>query len=137
MFPGALEAIAGLAARPDTLLGIATGKSRRGVDRLLEREGLAGVFATIMTADDAPSKPHPAMIQQAMAETGAEANGTVMIGDTSFDILMARAASVRGIGVGWGYHDAEELTEAGAEAVAADFSELLSLLWRGKAVAAA
>jgi phosphoglycolate phosphatase len=136
MFPGAREAIATLAAHDGVLLGIATGKSRRGVDRLLEREGLDGVFATIMTADDAPSKPHPAMIEQAMDAVGAQAGDTAMIGDTSFDMLMAQAASVAAIGVGWGYHEAAELTEAGAVAVAEDFDALLRLLLPDRAAAA-
>jgi phosphoglycolate phosphatase len=136
MFPGACEAIGALHARDGVLLGIATGKSRRGVDRLLEREGLEGLFATIMTADDAPSKPHPAMVEQAMDAVGAQAADTVMVGDTTFDILMARAASVSAIGVGWGYHEAVELTEAGASAVVEDFDALLRLLLPDRAVAA-
>lgn len=136
MFPGAREALETLAAQEDVLLGIATGKSRRGIDVLVERERLEGVFATIMTADDAPSKPHPAMIEQAMDAVGARSGETVMIGDTTFDILMARAASVAAIGVGWGYHEAAELVEAGASAVAEDFDALLRLLLPDRAVAA-
>jgi phosphoglycolate phosphatase len=137
LFPGAREAIEALAAEDDVLLGIATGKSRRGVDLLIEREGFEGLFATIQTADDAPSKPHPGMMLQAMDAVGASASETVMIGDTSFDMLMARAAKARGIGVGWGYHDAAELLRAGARKVAGDFEELLEdLLPRGGVVAA-
>jgi phosphoglycolate phosphatase len=136
MFPGAGETIGALSAQRDILLGMATGKSRRGVDRLLEREGLEGVFATIMTADDAPSKPHPAMIEQAMDAVGARAEETVMIGDATFDMLMARAASVPAIGVGWGYHEPAELAEAGASAVVEDFDALLRLLLTDTAVAA-
>lgn len=128
LFPGARETILTLAAREDVLLGIATGKSRRGVDMLLEREELQGVFATIQTADDAPSKPHPAMIVQAMGMTGAVPEETVMIGDTSFDMLMARAAGVPAIGVSWGYHAVEALIEAGALKVAEDFPALLAAL---------
>jgi phosphoglycolate phosphatase len=124
LFPGAHRTLQELGARDDVLLGLATGKSRRGVDRLLEREGLCGVFATIQTADDAPSKPHPAMLHQAMDEAGAQPEETVMIGDTSFDMLMARAAGASALGVGWGYHDAAELVEAGASTVLADFAEL-------------
>ncbi|WP_088345100.1 MULTISPECIES: HAD-IA family hydrolase [Rhodomicrobium] len=128
MFPGAREGLLALGARDDVLLGIATGKSRRGVDRMIEREGFSGLFATIMTADDAPSKPHPAMILQAMEATGVGAAESVMVGDTSFDMLMARAARVEAIGVSWGYHEAAELVEAGAAAVARDFPELQTLL---------
>jgi phosphoglycolate phosphatase len=136
MFPGASDAIGALSSRDDILLGIATGKSRRGVNGLLEREGLEGVFATIMTADDAPSKPHPAMIERAMDAVGAIPEDTVMIGDTTFDMLMARAASVTAIGVGWGYHEARELSEAGASAVVEDFASLLKLLLPDRAAAA-
>lgn len=136
LFPGAAKAIEALSARDDIVLGIATGKSRRGVDGLLERERLEGVFATIMTADDAPSKPHPAMIEQAMHAVGANPEDTVMIGDTTFDMLMARAASVTAIGVGWGYHEAAELSDAGASVVVEDFDALLRLLLRDRAAAA-
>ena len=136
MYPGARDAIRALASRDGVLLGIATGKSRRGVDRFLEREGLEGVFATIMTADDAPSKPHPAMIEQAMDAVGAQADATVMIGDTTFDMLMARAACVAAVGVSWGYHDAAELMEAGASVVVDDFDALLARLLGDRAVAA-
>ncbi|NJM35593.1 MAG: HAD-IA family hydrolase [Rhodomicrobium sp.] len=128
LFPGAREAIEALAAREDVLLGIATGKSRRGVDALLEREGFEGLFATIQTADDAPSKPHPAMIHQAMEATSAGPAETVMIGDTSFDMLMARAASVEALGVAWGYHPVAELRVAGAHEVVDDFAALLRVI---------
>lgn len=128
MFPGALEGVRQLAARRDIVLGIATGKSRRGVDRFLKTRGLEGRFATIQTADDAPSKPHPAMIEQAIAETGASPADTVMIGDTSFDIAMAINAGVRGLGVAWGYHPVDALERAGAEAIARDFAALLKLI---------
>ena len=136
LFPGMHKVVTTLAARDDIVLGVATGKSRRGVDRLLERERLEGVFATIMTADDAPSKPHPAMIEQAMQAVGVNPEDTVMIGDTTFDMAMARAASVTGIGVGWGYHQPAELSEAGAIAVVEDFDALLGLLLPDRAVAA-
>jgi phosphoglycolate phosphatase len=128
LFPGIREALETLSAQGDTLLGIATGKSRRGVHALIEREGWTGLFATIQTADDAPSKPHPAMLFQAMAETGAGPDTTVMIGDTSYDMAMARAAFVTAIGVAWGYHDPAELIEAGAQLIAADAAELLAAL---------
>ena len=77
------------------MIGIATGKSQRGVRHIIDQFGLEGVFSTIQTSDDAPSKPHPGMILQAMAETGAAPEDTVMIGDAVFDIDMAHAAGVR------------------------------------------
>ena len=124
LFPGARAALEQLAARDDVLLGIATGKSRRGLDVLLEREGLRDFFFTIQTADDAPSKPHPAMVLQAMEEVGAAPERTVLIGDTRYDMLMARAADARALGVGWGYHPPEELRRAGAQALAERFEEV-------------
>ncbi len=128
LFPGAKQAVQHLAALPDVMLAIATGKSQRGVRLLLEREGLTAAFATIQTADDAPSKPHPGMIWNALSEAGLTPADAVMIGDTTHDILMARSAGVRSIGVAWGYHQPAELLGAGASAVADDFPGLLELL---------
>ncbi|MEO8547661.1 MAG: HAD-IA family hydrolase [Sphingomicrobium sp.] len=100
------------------LLGVATGKSLRGLAHCLESLGIAGRFVSLQTADRHPSKPHPSMALQAMADAGAAPGTTVVIGDTSFDMGMARAAGATGIGAGWGYHDAAELTAGGAAAVA-------------------
>ncbi len=138
LYLGAREALDTLAGRPDVVLGIATGKSQRGVRAVLTRHGLSGRFATIQTADDAPSKPHPGMALAAMRETGALPRDTVVVGDTVFDVEMARAAGVRAIGVAWGYHPAQALRDAGADAMIADFSELtgaLDRLWTATPVA--
>lgn len=124
MYQGARELVVSLARQPDLVLGVATGKSRRGVEAFFEANDLKELFATIQTADSAPSKPHPAMILQAMTEVGAEAAETVMIGDTTFDMVMAVKAGVAALGVAWGYHAAESLARAGASAVARDFAEL-------------
>jgi phosphoglycolate phosphatase len=124
LFPGCKETIAKLLKHDDVVLGIATGKSKRGVDRLVEREGWHGHFATIQTADDHPSKPHPSMILQAMAETGAEPHQTIMIGDTTYDIDMAHAAKVGALGVTWGYHHRDELAECGAHLIIDDYAEM-------------
>lgn len=128
LFPGAKDTIAQFAARDDLILGIATGKSRRGVDRLIEREGWHDHFRTIQTADDHPSKPHPSMIVTAMAETGVGPSATAMVGDTSYDIEMARAASVGAIGVTWGYHRHDELEEAGAHVIIDGYDKLPATL---------
>ncbi len=128
LYPGARAALDALAARDDVLLGIATGKAMRGVRHIQEAHGLDGRFVTIQTADKAPSKPHPGMILQAMEETGAEAARTVMIGDTGFDMEMARAAGVAGIGVSWGYHPPRRLAEAGAARIIDTFEALLPAL---------
>jgi phosphoglycolate phosphatase len=117
LYDGAGELVADLAGRDGVTLGIATGKPRRGVDHLLRRKRWHGVFATIQTADDAPSKPDPTMLRQAMAEVDASPSATVMIGDTSFDMAMARAAGVKAVGVSWGYHPVAALREAGAEVI--------------------
>lgn len=106
------------------LLAVATGKSDRGLRLVLEHHGLFGRFVSLQTADRHPSKPHPSMIETALTEAGVERENAVMIGDTSFDMLMAGAASVRGLGVGWGYHAPEELHAAGAASVAMDSAEL-------------
>jgi phosphoglycolate phosphatase len=130
LYPGAREVVDALAARPDTLLGIATGKSQRGVRAVLGRHGLAERFSTIQTSDDAPSKPHPGMVFAAMRETGATPDDTVVVGDTVFDLEMARAAGARAIGVTWGYHPASALRAAGADAMVEAFAELVPTLDR-------
>lgn len=114
LFPGIREALDDL-DRAGVTLGVVTGKSRRGLDAVLERHGLAGRFVTLQTADVAPGKPDPGMVLQALAETGADRSDTVVIGDTSFDMLMARAARARAVGVSWGYHHPSELLAAGAD----------------------
>ncbi|TMV03283.1 HAD family hydrolase [Ruegeria sediminis] len=112
LYPGALDVLRALHSEPGNLLGVATGKSQRGLDALLEAHGLEGYFVTRQVADHHPSKPHPSMIDTARAETGAEPASTVMIGDTSFDMEMAKAAGVTGIGVSWGYHSTTALADA-------------------------
>jgi phosphoglycolate phosphatase len=114
----------------DWLLGVATGKSDRGLALCLEHHGLRPRFVTLQTADRHPSKPHPSMIETAMAEAGADAASTLMIGDTSYDMAMARAAGVQAIGVAWGYHDREELIAAGADYVAEHPSDIAKLVNR-------
>jgi len=113
LYDGIVEAIRTLDGA-GWLLGVATGKSDRGLDHVLALHGLKHHFVTLQTADRHPSKPHPAMIAAAMAEAGACPETTAMIGDTSFDMAMAAAAGAHGVGVAWGYHDREELTAAGA-----------------------
>ena len=130
LYPGVREAIEALSACEEIMLAIATGKSRRGVDAVLEREGLARHFISIQTADEHPSKPDPSMILQAMAETGATPPQTVMVGDTVFDIEMAVNAGVEGIGVAWGYHPAGDLSEAGASLVLPSSADLGPALQR-------
>ena len=124
LYPGARATVLGLAARDDCLLGIATGKSQRGVRAILTHHDLLAHFSTIKTADDAPSKPHPGMILEAMREAGADPCDTIMIGDTSYDMEMARAAGVHAIGVNWGYHPHDMLAQSGAAEIVSDYAEL-------------
>ena len=125
------EGVADLIDALDTdgwLLGIATGKSDRGLGLCLDHHGLSRRFVTLQTADRHPSKPHPSMVEQAMADAGADRATTIMIGDTSFDMAMARAAGVTAIGVAWGYHEPRELRDAGAHHVADHPSDILALI---------
>lgn len=110
------------------LLGVATGKSDRGLEHCLATHGLSDHFITLQTADRHPSKPHPAMLEAALFDAGAGPEAAVMIGDTAFDMAMAVNAGVRALGVDWGYHTPAELAEAGAAAVAGNPDELLELL---------
>ncbi|KAB2884666.1 MAG: HAD-IA family hydrolase [Albidovulum sp.] len=133
LFPGAAEALRTLRARPEVMLGVATGKSRRGLSHILDAHGLNAHFVTTQVADDHPSKPHPSMLLAALAETGTEAARAVMIGDTTFDIEMGLAAGMATVGVAWGYHPVAELAAAGADTVIARFDDLvpaLDDLWR-------
>jgi phosphoglycolate phosphatase len=109
-------------------LGVATGKSDRGLKNCLAIHGLTDLFCTLQTADRHPSKPHPSMIEEALADALARPENAVMIGDTTYDIEMAKAAGIRAIGVAWGYHDVDELLAAGALAVAHTTEELEELI---------
>jgi phosphoglycolate phosphatase len=122
-YPHARMVLDQLAAVDHYLLGIATGKSRRGLDALLAGHGLERMFLTQQVADHHPSKPHPAMIEAALGEMGLTADNAVMIGDTVFDMEMARAAGARAIAVDWGYHDVARLAPL-ADQVVSDFRDL-------------
>jgi phosphoglycolate phosphatase len=124
LYPGARDALERLKHAPDTILGVATGKGLSGVTRILGNHGLAGHFVTLQTPDHNPSKPHPGMLLRAMAETGVEPASTVMVGDTTYDMELARSAGCRAVGVSWGYHETRDLLAAGAGALINDFSEL-------------
>ena len=127
LFDGIAELLDALTA-DGWLLAVATGKSARGLNHCLENHGLLQRFISLQTADLHPSKPHPSMVLQAMADAGAAHDTTVVIGDTSYDMGMASAAGVMGIGAGWGYHDMQELLDASAVAVADHPLEVLQLI---------
>ncbi|MEM6373150.1 MAG: HAD-IA family hydrolase [Pseudomonadota bacterium] len=122
LYPGARAALNRLGARDDLQLGVATGKSKRGLDGLIEAHGLEGMFVTRQVADFHPSKPNPAMIHAALDEAGVTPRDAVMIGDTCYDMDMAANAGVLGIGVSWGYHPVSELCAAAC--VIYDFADL-------------
>jgi phosphoglycolate phosphatase len=137
LFEGISDLLAELDREPGLQLGIATGKTNRGLDHLVALHGWDALFVTRQTAETAPSKPHPAMIQQAMAATGASASRTVMIGDSVHDMRMARAAGVTAIAVSWGFQPPALLVEAGADLVAERTVDLRGLIGRalGRSIA--
>ncbi|MEX0300086.1 MAG: HAD-IA family hydrolase [Kordiimonas sp.] len=117
------------------LLGVATGNSRRGLDRVIKEHDLGGLFVTLQTADGHPSKPHPSMIHTAIAEAGSCPEHTIMVGDTSYDMLMSVRAGSHALGVDWGYHHEDELLSAGAKHIASHYDEVPALVksWIGEA----
>ena len=127
LYPGVLETLEFL-EQAGWLLGIATGKSHKGLVSTLATHDLEGRFVTVQTADRALGKPHPEMMLNALSETGADATQAVMIGDTTFDMEMARNANVWAIGVAWGYHGVDELTAAGAHTVVHQYADLPAVL---------
>ena len=127
LFPGVKEALDTLEA-DGWLLGLATGKSRRGVESILETHDLQGRFVTIQTADNNPSKPDPSMLTRAAADCGLSPSDVVMIGDTAYDMAMAAAARTGAVGVSWGYHSLDELHKAGAQVVLDTFDNVTQVL---------
>jgi len=126
LFPGAKDAIAKLQSEPETLLGVATGKSRRGLDKVLTSHDLSKTFVTEQVADHHPSKPHPSMLHTCLSDTSVDVERAVMVGDTSFDMEMAKAAGFLAVGVSWGYHDRARLTAA--DVIIDQFEDLQGVL---------
>ena len=127
LFDGVLELLDAL-EEEGWLLAVATGKSDRGLKHCLESHGIHARFVSLQTADRHPSKPHPSMVEQAIADAGAAPETSFVVGDTSFDMAMAASAGAAPIGAAWGYHDAEELIEAGAVGVAERPLQVLQLV---------
>lgn len=123
LFPGVFDVLDRL-EEAGWLLGVATGKAHKGLISTLRTHGLESRFVTMQTADRARGKPHPEMMLRAMEETGVDVGQAVMIGDTTYDIEMARNAGAHAVGVAWGYHDEDELERAGAHVVVTAFGEL-------------
>lgn len=129
LYDGARELVMQLRAE-GWKLGVATGKARRGVEAFMERHGFDGVFDAAFCADDGPGKPDPHMLNLVIETVGATPADAVMIGDTSFDMAMARAADCYAQGVSWGFHTIEEIQSGGAHHIAEDFAVLRGELAR-------
>jgi phosphoglycolate phosphatase len=129
LYDGALDTLRRL---KDTgwLLGVATGKARRGVLHFLETHNPETMFDAAFCADDGPGKPDPHMLRLNMSVAGVLAADTIMIGDTSFDMAMARAADAYAQGVTWGFHTPDEIAAGGAHHLAHDFPTLSAELER-------
>jgi phosphoglycolate phosphatase len=127
LFDGVLELLDAL-EEDGWLLAVATGKSDRGLAHCLGQHGIHARFVSLQTADRHPSKPHPSMVQQAIADAGAAPETSIVVGDTSFDMAMGAAAGAVPIGAAWGYHEPQELIDAGALAVASHPREVLTLV---------
>jgi phosphoglycolate phosphatase len=123
LYEGARETVERL-ADAGWLLGVATGKARRGLDIVFGHHGLHRYFQTLQTVDHGVGKPHPRMVLDAMAETGAAPEETIVIGDTSFDMQMARAAKASALGVSWGFHTVDEVEAGGAQSIVHDYPAL-------------
>ena len=123
LFSGAAEMLAGL-RDAGHLLAVATGKSRRGLDRALEQTGLTAVFHATRCADEGYSKPHPGMLQRLLETLAVPADSALMIGDTTHDMLMARAAGVARVAVAHGAHEECDLVAYQPLACVRDCAEL-------------
>lgn len=108
LFPGVEETL-GLLHEEGYLLAVATGKGRKGLDKVLRKTGLAPLFHATRCSDETSSKPHPRMLEEILAETGVASRQTLMIGDTEWDMQMARNAGVHPLAVSYGVHDWERL----------------------------
>ena len=126
VFEGMTELLGEL--RKKTPLAIATGKSRRGLERALDATGLRPLFAASRCADETRPKPHPAMLLELMDEFGVSNTNTIMIGDTSHDLEMARAAGVDAVAVTYGAHPETGLRSCGPRGCVSSVEELKAWL---------
>ena len=123
LFAGTVEMLHALKARQH-LLAVATGKNRRSLDDALQHAQLQGLFDATRTADETASKPHPLMLQELMAELGVTPERTLMIGDTTHDLLLAANAGAARVGVSYGAHDPAAFAAHGPLFVAQSTQEL-------------
>jgi len=127
LYEGAVEAIKAL-DNAGTLMGVATGKSMRGLKAVIEQHGLEKYFISLQTPDTNPGKPHPQMLEQAMKDAGTSVAETYMIGDTSYDMMLAKNAGCHAVGVSWGYHSDQMLLENGADHLIHHYNQLFSII---------
>lgn len=130
LYPGISQMVRELAQRDEVLLGIVTGKGRRGLNFILDTHQLRKHIIVSRTADDCASKPNPAMVLECCRETGMDPKDTYVIGDAVFDMQMARAAGAHRIGVDWGYASVDDLQAAGAEHIVSSAGAIPSLIPR-------
>ncbi len=128
LYDGVAELLDQLHQIDEVILGIVTGKSRRGVNAILDGHGLREHFITSRTADDCPSKPHPAMVLECCDEVGIEPQNAIVIGDATFDMQMAQNAKAKSIGVDWGYASVAELEKTGANQIVSKPSEIFDII---------
>ncbi len=126
LFAGAMETLLGLRARGFEL-AVATGKSRRGLERVLAELDMSDFFETVRCADETRSKPHPQMLLEILAERRRPPLEALMVGDTEYDLAMARDAGVRSVGVSHGVHDVSRLARHGPVAIIDELPALLEL----------
>lgn len=105
-------------------LGIATGKSRRGLDMLMKKCDWGSLFDAHFCSDDGPGKPDPHMVNANLMKLGMQPSQAVVIGDTSFDMIMSKSAGVHAIGVNWGFHTEPEILGGGADEIASTMDGL-------------
>lgn len=127
LFPGARETLEVL-RNEGFLLGLATGKGRRGLDKVLSETGLEDVFHATRCADEARSKPHPQMLEEIMQELSVPASATLMVGDTEYDLQMAQRAGVRAVAVTYGVHDWKRLQQFNPVATLEQIGEIMDWL---------
>ena len=127
LFEGVAALVEGLVNAGHTL-AVATGKTRKGLDRAMAQSGLGVSFHASRCADECHSKPHPQMLEELMAEFGFDSDATLMIGDTTHDLLMAQNAGAAGLGVAYGAHPRSALEAARPLHVVNNVDELTTWL---------
>lgn len=128
LFPSVLTTLHALKEK-NFHLAVATGKSRRGLDRVLDQLQLHDFFDATRCADETRSKPHPQMLHELLTELKLTTERAVMVGDTEYDLAMARSAGIQCIAVDYGAHAIDRLLAYEPELVLSEFSQLLAHRW--------